>query len=265
MKSKHGEVLIQLREAEPQLSEPSSPESVIQPQATGSAPRVAFEPLPPAQMAPQIKYWNEYDDGSENGDGDEHYTIYINPDEDDSFPGYKYVAVPFEKFKSWFRTKRPPTDGENSPLLNGNSYGYASTAVNTDSEEEGYASSDGIPTHGFTAHFAAFPSVDEQRVARYREKVFFWATLGCYIASFVLIGICSVLISTGKHKLRIEVDAGVTIGVMVSLFCACAALAMTLYRTEPLSVWFRLGVWSSFIACCVLNGMLLILVVGNAP
>ncbi|TQS34200.1 hypothetical protein Golomagni_05425 [Golovinomyces magnicellulatus] len=266
----HARVLDKLRESEPQLSEPSSPDSAIlsaaAPNDTNSA-RVTFDPLPPAQMAPQLKYWNEYDDGSEVGDGDDHYAIYINPDDDDSFPGYKYVAVPFEKFKSWFKARSPgggSSSREEEPLLVGGSAGYSSTTAHTDSEEEGY-DTDGIPSYGFSTHYAAFPSVDEQRVKQYQERVFFWATIGCFLTSFVLIGICGVLISAGRHRLRVEVDAGVTIGVMVSLFCSCAALGMTLYREEKMSVLFRASVWSSFIASCLLNGMLLVLVAGNAP
>lgn len=265
----HARVLQKLRHEEPQLSEPSSPESAILaasvPNGTSNTgPRVTFDPLPPAQMAPQLKYWNEYDDGSDIGETEDHYTIYINPDGDDSFPGYQYVAVPFEKFKSWFKSRRHGRSREESPLLTGGMTGYSSTTAQTDSEEEGYASSDEIPSYGFATHYAAFPSVDEQRVKRYRERVYLWATIGCFATSFVLIGISAVLISAGKHRLRVEVDAGVTLGVMVSLCCSCAALGMTLYREDNMSVLFRASVWTSFIASCLLNGMLLVLVAGNA-
>lgn len=265
---RHNEILAHLRAAAPQLSEPSSPSSDEQPLPESAGPkrtRVDFDPLPPAQMSSQVKYWNEYDDGSDAGGPEDGYAIYINPEEDTGFPGMAYVhaivSMPYEKAKRWFGHRR---GGEEQPLLSAEntSQGYSSTAV--DSEEEGYASSDGFPYQGYAAHYA-LPSINEQQVARYRERVLLWATVGCFVASFVLLGIAGILLSTGKRKLRVEVDAGVTVGVMASLFCACTALGMTLYRRDPLTVTYRLMIWSTFMASCLLNGMLLVLVLGNTP
>jgi hypothetical protein len=214
-----------------------------------------------------VKYWNEYDDGSECG-SDDRYAIYIYPEDSASFPGLDYVhgffKVPFEKARTWLKLDKP---GERQPLLGASDLPrqYSSTTNNSDSDEEGgYASSDGYPSAGYAAHYA-LPSVSQQLASRYRENGFFWGTIGCFAASFILITIDGVLISTGKHKLRAEVDAGVTIGVVASLFSACSALGMMMYRNDPLSLSYRLMVWASFIASCLLNGMLLILVVGNTP
>lgn len=179
--------------------------------------------------------------------------------------------MPFEKAKQWFRIRDNP---ERRPLLDNDSgvaranggprNGYASTSANTDSEEEGYASSSEFPSQGYVGLYA-FPSIAEQKVVRYRERALFLGTIGCFVASFILLAIAGILISTGRHKLRVEVDAGVTVGVVVSLFGACMALGMTLYRQNPLSVMHRLLVWTAFITSCILNGMLLVLVVGNSP
>jgi ABC-type transport system involved in multi-copper enzyme maturation permease subunit len=99
----------------------------------------------------------------------------------------------------------------------------------------------------------------------YREKTLFWGTVGSFAISFLLLLVAGTLISTGRHKLRAEVDAGVTVGVVASLFTACSALGMTLYRNDQLSLPHLLAVWATFIASCTLNGMLLVLVVGNTP
>lgn len=275
LQRRHDEILTTLQDTMPHLSEPSSPESDenAAPDLPGqSRPRqVDFEPLPPAQMDSPVKYWNEYDDGSEGGGPEDDYAIYINPEDETGFPGFAYVnailSLPYEKAKQWFKMRRP--GHENRPLLasgpsSHGSLGYASTAVNTDSEEEGYASSDGYPQFGYATHYA-LPSISEQKVQRYRENVLKWGTLGCFVVSFVLLGIAGVLILTGKRKLRVEVDAGVTVGVMISLFCAGSGLGMTLYRRDPLSIPYKLMVSSAFVASCILNGMLLVLVLGNAP
>lgn len=272
LQAKHDDVLTELRAAEPPLSEPSSPDSL-----TGSPrlehiqrpTRAAIERLEPAQPPYQPKYWNEYDDASDAGQ-DDGYAIYINPDEEPSFPGYEYVAAPFRAVSAWFGKGNAAARGapsESAPLLSGGessrNAGYMSTSGHTDSEEDGYASSDGIPSYGFEAHYAVFPSVDEQRVAMYRKKTLFWGTIGSLIISYALLGVCSILIATGKHRLHIEVDVGVTLGVVISLFCACAALGMMLYRSDRPSIIFRLTVWCAFMTACVLNGMLLVLVANN--
>lgn len=279
LQTRHDAVLQTLNEAAPEYSQPSSPSSDERPDTSNSR-RVSdsdancrFQSLPPPHHeAPQsqVKYWNEYDDGSESGAPDDDYAIYINPDEGPAFPGLGYIqaiiGMPFEKAKQWFRTGHKDKS-ERRPLLGANGgilQGYASTQANTDSEEEGYASSEEMPTHGYVGLYA-FPSIAEQKVVRYRERVLYLGTIGCFVASFVLLAIASLLISTGRHKLRVEVDAGVTVGVMLSLFCACSALGMTLYRKDKLTVIHRLIVWSAFVASCLLNGMLLVLVVGNTP
>lgn len=278
LRQRHSEILTNLRDAAPAISEPSSPSSVEMPPSPASTAdrvtRVNFDPLPPASMAapevqqPQPKYWNEYDDGSEAGDFDD-YAIYINPEDNSGFPGMGYVnaivSMPYEKIRGWFKLKdqreRRPLLGENYPT-----YGGYSSAAHTDSDEEaGYSSSDGIPTEGYVTHYAALPSINEQQVRQYRERVLFWGTLASFASAYILMGVAAILISTGKRKLRVEVDVGVTVGVMMSLFCSCAGLGMTLYRRDTLSIVMRLLVWFGFTASCLINGMLLILVVGNAP
>lgn len=267
-------ILRNLRSALPQFSEPSSPstDGHLTHSRPSSSRRPEFEPLPPPfqqQQQAQAKYWNEYDDGSEAGGPEDEYAIYIDPEES-SFPGLGYVqailSMPLEKAKWWFRSRR--STAEHEPLLDParpQTQGYASTATaNTDSDEEGYASSSEFPVHGFSAHYA-FPSIADQKVSRYRENVMLWTTIGCFFVSFILLAISGVLITTGRHKLRVEVDAAVTVGVALSLLCACSGLGASLYRRDPMSVLHRITVGSVFAASCILNAMLLILVVGNAP
>jgi hypothetical protein len=101
-------------------------------------------------------------------------------------------------------------------------------------------------------------------MARYRERALLWATWGCFGVAFVLMGIAAVLIATGRHKMRLEVDAGVTLGIMTSLGLACAGLCMTGSKQDPVGVCGRLAVWAAFAGVCVVDGVLLVLVMGNA-
>jgi len=285
LQSRLDDILTTLRNSTPALSEPSSPSTTSENNASRpstSAEPHSFEPLPEAakeeapRSRPQVTYWNEYDDGSECEGPENDYAIYINPDEDTSFAGLGYVqailAMPFSKVQQWFKIKR---EGERQPLLGEPSsrpqtsrpgtatHGYFS-AASVDSDEEGYASSGEFPNQGYAAHYS-FPSIGDQKIVHYRENVLFWVTVGCFIGSFVLLAISGLLILTGRHRLRVEVDAGVTVGVACSLLSACSGLAATIYRRGPLTVSHRIMIWSTFIAACLLNGMLLVLVVGNTP
>ncbi|KYK60389.1 hypothetical protein DCS_01526 [Drechmeria coniospora] len=272
LQARHDEILNQLRAAVPALDEPSSPSSYEQMLSEPSSPvsraRLSLDPLLPPlppQQDSQAKYWNEYDDGSEAGDAADDYAIYVRPGDDASFPGLAYaravLSMPYEKAKQLFARR---ASRESQPLLSGanTSSGYSATAV--DSDEEGYASSDGFPNQGYALHYS-LPSINEQKMVRYREQVLLWGTVACFAVSFVLLAIAAILLSAGKRKLRVEVDAGVAVAVMASLFCACTSLGMTLYRRDKLSLAYRLVVGTIFVLSCLLNGMLLILVLGNTP
>jgi hypothetical protein len=158
-----------------------------------------------------------------------------------------------EDESSWHR----PSNRHSRRGSYNNNNGYASS-----SEEGGGAIF--FPA-GYRAHYAAaLPSVEEQRIAHYRERVLFWGAWACYAVAFVLTGIAAVLVVAGRNKMRLEVDAGVTLGIMTSLGLACAALSMACSRRwGRQSLLGRLAVWTTFAVVCVGDGALLVLLMGN--
>lgn len=277
-------------EADPASSEPGSARQSLRRVTIQTGPPQTHSYYFPSEQT--LGYWNEYDHGSENGDEREDYVLYINPDESGS-PDLKSIlhaiTTPFTKARSWVKARKP----ERQPLLSRQSsdsttYGAiedgsyfsrprgrpppsrgndSNTAVETDADEDadveaGYSSSDEFPT-GYEAHYASLPSIADQRMGLYKERVMFMATSGLFALAFMLWGIATVLIFTGRHKLRVEVDAGATVGSVVSIGCACTALALTMARWESLSGVNRAVVAMTFVTVCVLNGMLLVLVAGN--
>ena len=150
------------------------------------------------------------------------------------------------------------------------SLGNAETDVEDDSRRPsrrgsygGYASSQDEFPSGYRPIYAALPSINEQRIAKYRDTMLVRGTWGCYAVACVLMGIAAVLVSTGRHKKRLEVDAGVTMGIMTSLGLACAAICMSGSREEKVSWLARLAAMGMFAAICLVNGILLVLVVRN--
>ncbi|KAK4643051.1 hypothetical protein QC761_402570 [Podospora bellae-mahoneyi] len=314
LQARYDDLLVTLRAASPAgmsgIGSPT-PEPTVDSRDRQSSPSEAT-----VVSESQVVYWNEYDCGSEAGDNDrrdEDYAIYIDPNEEMSFPGMKALgnlfSNPVKKLNSaWMsirsvRSRESPLsdDIERGPLLPTDSTvsTYGSTRAkpfsaepsyftippgsrggqsDTDVEEDanysnchsrrgsyGYASSeDQFPT-GYRPHYAALPSINDQRIEQYRENMFFWITWGCYAVAYVLMGIATVLITAGRNKKRLEVDAGVTLGIMTSLGLACAAICMTVARQERMGWVGLVATWIAFAGICAANGVLLVLVVGNAP
>lgn len=245
-------------------------------------------------------YWNEYENGSEGGDMADEYVIYIDPDEGSS-PDLKSVlraiTAPFAKARSWVKARQLERQallsressstiayGTNDAASPGSGNGDyftippgrrvlsagndSNTAVETDAEEDlepdagGYSSSEEFPS-GYEAHYADLPSVNDQRMNLYKNRVMFLATSCLFAMSFLLLGIATVLVLTGRHKLAAEVDAAATLGSVASIGCGCIALALTMARWEVLGFVNRAVVVVTFCTTCVLNGLLLVLVMGN--
>lgn len=260
------DLLASLRASTPDASGPTTP-------STRSLRRPSVQIA--AQQARQT-YWNEYDDGSDAEN--EPYAIYIDPNADTTFPGskafsqiYSTVKAPMSKFRGWLSPSTSPT--EQRPLLrNGNGNGNGRPSNNTspggyftetDMEDEAYASSTEFPV-GYATHYATLPSVRDQRYSRSRQQLLFRGTIASFVASGVLFLIASMLVATGKHKLRVEVDVGAIIGVVSSLFFATLGLGTMMYTSPSLGWTYKSCISVLFIAMCLLNGMLLVMVVGNS-
>lgn len=244
-------------------------------------------------------YWNEYDHGSEAGDnGDDTYAIYIDPDATVEFPGVQYLksimSGPTVRIREWLKSTRSPlpNGSDTQSLLHSDQTGsprdYFSirkprSGSPTDNEgtEEEYASSEDAALSGphhrsgdrpprsdavDSGFLSALEEADQQdlRMAHYRDSILARSIVLFYAASFALLLVSGLLVTTGRHKLRLEVDAGATVGSVASLFCACMGLG-ALFARRFIPTWlYSLAVWAAFAASTLLNGMLLIIVVRSS-
>ncbi|KAI3326152.1 hypothetical protein HD806DRAFT_437998 [Xylariaceae sp. AK1471] len=140
---------------------------------------------------------------------------------------------------------------------------------NEPTEDESLFSEEGGELHHHYPHSLGFfpsssSSAADYKIEQYQDKVLTRGVVIAFVAAFVLFGISSLLFATGRHHLRLEVDAGATVGSAASLFCACMGLGAMLYRQYPSGYLYSLAVWTAFMTMCVLNGMLLVLVVGSS-
>lgn len=268
LKNQYNVILTLIQQTSPPQSGTTTPLTASR-RESRQEPQQQREP----QQVPQQSYWNEYDNGSEAGDANEPYTIFIDPHEEATFPGAKTVTyiytalsskakIPIEKVKGWLSPQSTPN--ERRSLIGHEHGGYFNNQPNsplgTDVDDD--SSSSDFP-NGYDAHYATFPSVEDQKLRRYREKLLFQATVGSFLAAFLLLIISSLLVATGRHRLRVEVDAGVIVGVVASLLFATLGFTTMLYRYARIGWVQRFSVTLSFLLVCVLSGMLLVLVMGN--
>ncbi|KAL1887365.1 hypothetical protein Sste5346_010275 [Sporothrix stenoceras] len=273
-----------------------------QPRPASEGRRLTLLASAPVQTHYWNEYDDGSEAGDVGNAGSGGYAIYLHPDDEEDFPGMatlvSFFTVPLEKAKKWMASRSSKGGADRGPLLSqsagfpsygttlgsgGNDDGLfdalsrqernetveihhdgSNDDVDHDSTEEddAFASDSDFP-RGYEAHYAALPSINDQRIARYRETMLIRGTIGCYAAALVLLGVASILIETGKHKLRVEVDAGVIMGVMASLGFTCAALGMSMARRGPVSMASTAAVWAAFAIICALNGAVLVLVMGN--
>jgi hypothetical protein len=204
----------------------------------------------------------------------EPYTIYVDPNAESTFPGFKTlvhalswlisgVKTPIEKATSWMSPQS--NAAERRPLMQDRHGGYLGTENSLASEEAYFdddASSGDFPD-GYVARYANLPSVEDQWLSHYREKLFIGATIGSLTAALLLVFVAGLLVTTGRHRLRAQVDAGVIVGIVSSLFFAMLGFTMMVYRWARVGLLYKICVTTSFITTCILSGVLLVLVVGN--
>ncbi|KAI1116386.1 hypothetical protein F5Y14DRAFT_81188 [Nemania sp. NC0429] len=271
---------------------PRSPDSRRSSQSMSMSQGIIVAPPPPHT------YWNEYEDGSEAGDQDDAYVIYIDPNANNDIPGLAYVksmlGAPVDRVRHWLQSQKskdvPATatsPSETQSLLGphhdgsgggggGGTADYFSIRGRPDrgeptTEDEYLSSEEGESSHharslGFLSSYSysySSSSVD-LKIGRHQDRVVTRSTALAFVAAFVLLGVSGLLVMTGRRRLRLEVDAGAALGSVASLFCACMGLGATFYRHSPAGYLYTFAVWAAFIAVCALNGILLVIVAGSS-
>ena len=214
---------------------------------------------PPSPEPRPQRYWNEFDDGESDTNVDEGYAIYVNPDES-SFPGAETVSRAFGamcsslskgkgRIVSWLPLTKadaaPPN--ERTPLIFSTRSQPSSTDADLESSE---SESDDYFTRSRTQKRRSASSSSNRWFAwqKYRphqpltrrqkalEATLFQFYGGLLAVSYVLLIMAAILLSTGRRKKVLEVDAGVVAGVMVAEACATASIVLLCMRRQRLSV-----------------------------
>ncbi|KAI0473276.1 hypothetical protein GGR56DRAFT_608776 [Xylariaceae sp. FL0804] len=210
------------------------------------------------ESQPLVNHLHNPSDGNGDGDGDD----------DTVFSPADYFSI--NRHAAAAATEADATTEDD------NNTGYVSS-----SSERPYVSS----PYNYRYHPDYHHHHTDARLARYRDRVLTRSVALAFAAAFVLLGVSGALVATGRRRMRVEVDAAAAVGAVASLLCACVGLGAMLHRQYPPSLspslpssssqpphhhvpgcscWYAMAVWSAFVAACALDGMLLVLVVGNS-
>ncbi|KAI9643131.1 hypothetical protein NHQ30_008866 [Ciborinia camelliae] len=272
--SQYNDLITLLRASTPANSEPSTPSMGSRRESLNHVPTHTQQQQHP-QSPPRQRYWNEYDNGSDV-DHDEPYYIYTDPDAEMTYPGAEIVAVAIrrtkqgmEKVKDWFTPPGSLKNSEREALLGNRDRGYiqrspigTANGSETDVEDEAYASSAEFPG-GYVAHYATFPSVADQRLSRFQEQVLLFTMITCFFFSTLCEAASALLLATGRHKLRTEVDLGALMGALIGLCLAIGGLICMACRNERLGWVHRGAVLIATTSLLIGSILLLIMVLGN--
>ncbi len=217
-----------------------------------------------ASRPPQRRYWNEFDDGDE-GSEEEVYTIFVDPNKSNIFPGAAMISKlatsiasrvkeSSQRVRSWLSSEPKPAPNEQDPLLNDYFSHLASVEYDTDLDDD-LSPESGIkdPRH----HYSTFSNRHNENVYRSRETLLFRFCIASFGASFVLLGLAATLTSTGRRKSALALNLGVMVGVICSLIFAMVGIGTMLARTNNLGWMHRAAVLLILAIVCVGNGVLL--------
>ena len=211
--------------------------------------------LQSAEPASDVRYWNEYDDGSEDG-ANEPFTILIDPEASSTgFPGVEKIGELWASTKQRVRKYRQKVSdrvsspskeqfgsGESSPLIDDNS----PTPDSSDSETENNLRR----PRNYSTMSSARGRLDRHRRS---EAVLFRSCIAWFAASYILLVVATILLVTGRKRSAGQVDIGVIIGSTASLIFAIIGMGCMIARQDNLGLVHRATVSLSALLVVLAN------------
>lgn len=212
-----------------------------------------------APPTPEQRYWNEFDDGDDNTDN-ETYTIYVDPDTPNAFPGASTLSpvvglatVCYQKMKSWLWREKS-MDSERQSLLENERASSRSSSDASDIEN-------GRPGPISMQH--VYHGRSPTMLRRYlgpsgntREVWLAWASIGAFLVAYVLLFLVIILVTTGRRKAVATTDIGALVGVAFSLVFGLGGLGAC-RRGGPSWIWW-IVTSCLFVLLVVGNGVILV-------
>ncbi|KIW05147.1 uncharacterized protein PV09_03698 [Verruconis gallopava] len=225
------------------------------------------------------RYWNEYDYPSDDDDDANAYYIYIDPNKEDKWLGQQTAELLFAKITSIFsRNKKSITDEERalSQPLTEEEEDSESTTSPSDSELEWAGNKKSflskirgrkrndygtmnihhnqVKRANTQLKHLILPAVETESSASTSSRLLITAI--CLSASVILCVLEGILATTGRKKQKGEVDAGILLGVIASLFFALVGVTSVLTARDGIGIFKWACIAIVFSVVCVADGIL---------
>lgn len=192
--------------------------------------------------SPEQRYWNEFDDGSE-GERDEPYTIFVDPNPSSTFPGVATVSkilenlsanskMSWSKVQTWLtpKPKGYANPNERSSLIDDNSSPISPTI--DDSSDSDIESGATVKRQDYSAMAYHRRRHSNRSV---HESVLFRCSLGSFLAAVAFLLVAAIVGATGRREAAAEVNVGVVVCVAASLVSAVVGAGCTIARYDTIS------------------------------
>jgi SPX domain protein involved in polyphosphate accumulation len=229
---------------------------------------VDFE-RPSRRKRKETRYWSEYDNPSDDDDTNAYY-IYIDPDKEEKWLGQETA----QKISKFFRTMFSKNVEEGMPDEERGLLRPLTEVEEDDASSSSDTESPGKISRGLFARtqkrngYGTLPSSQRKPSTRLADLLLPSAetapttssrlliTTLSLAASSVLCILISTLAMTGRKKQKGEVDAGVLLGVVASLFFALVGLTSVLTARGPIGLVNWVVISGVFCAVCLVDGVL---------
>jgi SPX domain protein involved in polyphosphate accumulation len=239
---------------------------------------VSFDKTSRRKRREETRYWNEYDNPDSENDANAYY-IYIDPNQEDKWPGQDMFQIFARKLRSIF------SKGGHVDEVNDEERAFIRPLTEVEDEDEGASSpTDSEPDSPAKISSSIF-AVKQKRASKHggygtmssrmgnarltdlllppaatdvspsKSSRLLISTLSLVAAS-VLSVLIFTLAATGRKKQKGEVDAGILLGVIASLFFAMVGLVSVLSSRENIGLanWVVIG--AVFCTICLADGVL---------
>lgn len=207
-------------------------------------------------------YWNEYDNPSEEEEGEGHYVVYVNNDPETivKWPGQQSIESAADWIERRTRGPRikirklinpnyePQPEAARRPLLgapNGTANGISRRSSNSDPDDADADEEDAYPfPPGYSTFYPSSSSPYSSQLPPHHSSLLLHASLGCFLAATILLFVSALLLATGRHKLRREVDAGVLTGASGAVVFLVLGMQCVVLRWDELGWVGKVG-WAA--------------------
>ncbi len=213
------------------------------------------------------RYWNEFDDGDGNSDN-ETYTILVDPDSSNNFPGaasisrlagliMSIVELSTQKITEWLSPHSKASNDVRRLLKDDQSAPWP------ESEDSDLDEDDSSAEHPYQPRrYSTFPGFDHpvHQAFQNREALLFRLYIAAFATSFILLFIAVILAASARGNAALPADLGLLVGVIAALASSVAAIGLMYAREDPLSWLHKITALLAFVLVCIGSGVLLAVV-----